>query len=99
MIIDWIRLGLEQNKAIISIVLLLLGISGVSIYGNVNEINPWRVVEEFVDEDIYEVPVKIVEAQIVVEPDREFALKHYASKGEAFKMIEKAFELHRAEYH
>lgn len=37
----WIQLALEQWKTVMSI-LVLLGVSGVSIYGNVNEINPWR---------------------------------------------------------
>lgn len=69
MVIDWIRLMLEQNKAIISIVLLLLGVSGFSIYGNVNEINPWKAVEEFVDKDIYEEPVLVLkESPIPVKP-------------------------------
>jgi len=37
----WIQLALEQWKTVMSI-LVLLGISGVSIYGNVNELNPWK---------------------------------------------------------
>ena len=43
----WIQLALEQYKTVMAI-LVLLGVSGVSIYGNVNEINPWNpdVVEQ-----------------------------------------------------
>jgi len=45
----WIQLALENFKVIISI-LVLLGVSGVSIYGNVNEFNPWSTSEVITEE-------------------------------------------------
>jgi predicted RNA methylase len=98
MIIDWVKLALEQNKAIISIVLLLLGISGVSIYGNVKEINPWRnaevVIEEAIEEIIIkEVPVKVVERII------ETRVESGITKQEVQTMIDIAIATQDEEWH
>jgi len=43
--LDWVKFIVKEHKAILSLVLLLLGISGVSIYGNINEFNPWKVAQ------------------------------------------------------
>ncbi len=59
----WIQLALEQWKTVMSI-LVLLGVSGVSIYGNVNEINPWRAAEQAVIEEIMSPEIKIIEKTI-----------------------------------
>ena len=60
----WVKLLLEQHKAIISLVVLLLGVSGVSIYGNVNELNPWKVAEKAVIEEVMPPEVKVIEKTI-----------------------------------
>ena len=56
----WVKMLLENHKAILSVVFILLGISGVSIYGNVNEFNPWRIEPEPKKE------VSVTEPQITV---------------------------------
>lgn len=63
MFFKWIKLALENFKIIISI-LILLGVSGVSIYGNVNELNPWVRTAEALEVEEVE---KVVETQAPVD--------------------------------
>ena len=62
----WFKWIVAEQKAIASLVVLLLGISGVSLYGNVNEFNPWKAAEETVKSPapVPAGPVKIIETRV-----------------------------------
>ena len=68
MFFKWIKLALEQYKTVMSL-LVLLGISGVSIYGNVNEMNPWATpVVDTTPPEVDTTPIevtKIIETRVV----------------------------------
>jgi hypothetical protein len=93
MIIDWVKLALEQYKTILAI-LVLLGVSGVSIYGNVNEFNPWRAATSVIEEEVKEIitkeaPVKIIETRV----------ESGITKQEVQVMIDTAIALQDEEWH
>lgn len=98
MVIDWVRMVLEQHKAIVSIVLLLLGISGVSIYGNINEINPWKVAEEAVVLEVVEAVVPAVQTTII-EKTIETRVEAGIDEQDVKALIETRWEAHIQEYH
>jgi spore cortex formation protein SpoVR/YcgB (stage V sporulation) len=89
MFFRWIKLLLEQWKTVMSI-LVLLGVSGVSIYGNVNEFNPWARAEAIVEEVITpETPVKIIETRV----------ESGITKQEVQAMIDTAIAIQDEEWH
>ena len=88
----FIRMLLQEHKAILSLVFLLLGISGISIYGNVNEFNPWKVAEEAVIEEVMPPEVKVIEKTIEKTIERVVA-------GVTEQDIENRMDAHIEEYH
>ncbi len=98
--LDLFRMLIQEHKAIGSIVLLLLGISGVSIYGNVNEINPWRAVEDFLDKDIYEEEVVVLAPQVtIIEKTIETRVEAGIDVQDVKALIKARWEAHIEEYH
>ena len=66
----WSRDCLAKIKAIAAFVLFILGITGISLYGNVNEMNPWKTpVEELIEDEVIEPvsstpQIKIIETRV-----------------------------------
>lgn len=97
----WIQLALEQWKTIMSI-LVLLGVSGVSIYGNVNEINPWKPTIKVVEEEveILEKEILTPEPQIkIIEKTIETRVESGITKLQVDAAIEAFMTEHIREYH
>lgn len=86
------RMLIQEHKAVGSIVLLLLGISGVSLYGNVNNFNPWVLTpQEVAKEDA----VKAVSTEVI---RVEKTIERIVS-GVTAQDIEKRMEAHIEEFH
>ena len=49
----WIKWIVKEHRTIAAFVIFILSITGISIYGNVNEFNPWTTaVEELTEEKV-----------------------------------------------
>lgn len=92
------RMLIQEHKAVGSIVLLLLGISGISIYGNVHEINPWRAVEEAVEEVVVEVVAPVPQVKII-EKTIETRVEAGIDEQDVKALIETRWKAHIEEYH
>lgn len=98
----WLKWIVKEHKAIASFVVFILGIAGVSIYGNVKEINPWKVVEEAVVEEIESlapIPVAPSPQVKIIERTIETRVETGITKLQVDAAIEAFMESHIREYH
>ena len=94
MLHKWLKLILENFKVIMSI-MVLLGVSGVSIYGNVNELNPWKPSLEIVEEEILTTHAKIKVIEKTIETRVESGITEQEVRG----LINAIMGAHIEEYH
>jgi len=71
-VLAWVKFVVKEHKAIASFVIFIMSIAGVSIYGNVNEINPWKptikVVEEeveVIEKEVHEITTPVPQVKII----------------------------------
>ena len=103
MLHKWLKLILENFKVIMSI-MVLLGVSGVSIYGNVNELNPWKPVEELIEDEVSEsavpLPLPILVPQIkIIEKTIETRVESGITEQDVTNLLNTAMAVHIEEYH
>ena len=91
----WIKFIVKEHKAIASFVIFLLSIAGISIYGNVNELNPWKPASEIVKDEVLPIstPIKVIEKTI------ETRVESGITKLQVDAAIEAFMAEHIREYH
>lgn len=93
--LKWI---VAEQKAIASLVIMLLGISGISLYGNVNEFNPWKPAEE-VELTPQEVAKEDAVKAVATEVIRVEKIIERVVSGVTQEDIEKRMAAHIEEFH
>jgi len=93
----WVKFIVKEHKAIASFVIFILSITGISIYGNVNEINPWKSSEETVIEEIEE-PDSMPQIKII-EKTIETRVESGVTDQQVKIIIDAVMESHIKEFH
>ena len=98
----WIKFIVKEHKAIASFVIFIMSISGVSIYGNVNELNPWKPASEVVEEipTLVSMPISVPKPQIkVIEKTIETRVESGITEQDVTNLLNAATAAHIEEYH
>lgn len=84
-------------------ILVLLGVSGVSIYGNVNELNPWSLpVEEVIEDEVSESEssISLPTPQIkIIEKTIETRVESGINEQDVNRLLDAVMTAHIKEYH
>jgi len=92
--LKWI---VKEHRSIAAFIIFIMGIAGVSIYGNVNELNPWKVGAEEVEEEVEEIAVP--GPTTIIEKTIETRVESGITANDVRRSTEAAMAAHLKEFH